>query len=108
MMEKTDIIETAVAMITKDLIDRKRIIQVGFDGFNKACIPVTASAQQVYDMRMAFFAGAQHLFGSIISMLDEGTEATAEDVRRMDALRSELDEFINEYEAVHLQTKGNA
>jgi hypothetical protein len=51
-------------------------------------------------MRLAFMAGAQHLFGSIAggtSVLDEDQEPTEGDLRRMDLIDQELRGFIEEF-----------
>ena len=45
----------------------------------------------------AFFGGAQHLFGSIMSILDPGHEPTERDMRRMDLIAHELEAFIHEF-----------
>jgi hypothetical protein len=52
---------------------------------------------------MAFFGGAQHLFGSINTMLDDGpdTEPTEQDLRRMTLIAHELNTFIEEYKQLY-------
>jgi hypothetical protein len=48
-------------------------------------------------MRWVFFAGAQHLFGSIMGIMDPGEEPTDADLRRMDQIDVELKTFIAEF-----------
>ena len=59
----------------------------------KAMTLQDAPEVQVREMRKAFFAGAQHLFASIATFLEEGTEPTDNDVRRMEMIHVELEAF---------------
>jgi hypothetical protein len=59
-------------------------------------------------MRMAFFAGAQHLFGTIMTVLEPGDEPTPKDLQRMDLIHLELDAFIKDFSLKHTPTKGTA
>jgi hypothetical protein len=54
---------------------------------------------QVNEMRMAFFAGAQHVFASIVSMLEPGAEATDNDLMRMSLIQIELEIFVQQFKA---------
>jgi hypothetical protein len=47
-------------------------------------------------MRMAFMAGAQHLFSSIMTILEDGVEETVPDMRRMELIHNELETFAAE------------
>jgi hypothetical protein len=55
-----------------------------------------------------FCAGAQHLFGSIMSVLEPGDEPTDKDLQRMDLIHKELDAFIKDFSLRHTPTKGTA
>ncbi len=46
------------------------------------------------ECRLAYFFGAQHLFSSIMGVLDEGTEPTEDDLRRLDLINTELAAFV--------------
>lgn len=94
--------------LARDLIDKGLLIEAGFLSLRAVAIPRTAPPDQIREMRLAFFAGAQHLFGSIMRTLDPGEEPTAEDERRMDCISAELEAFIAEFEAQHMPTKGRA
>lgn len=83
--------------IFRKLVDKGKIIEAGFVGLRIAAIPTDASEQQISDMRIAFFAGAQHLFGSMIKMLEDGSDETEKDIGRMCKIQAELDEFIEEF-----------
>jgi hypothetical protein len=83
--------------LTKEFTDKGKIIEAGWLSLRYASIASNAPTIQIKEMRMAFFAGAQHLFGSIMSILDPGLEPTDVDLRRLDLINTELNEFINEY-----------
>lgn len=87
--------------IEKVLMDKGLIVEAGWAGFKLLTIPPNASPQQLDLMRNAFFAGAQHLFGSIMAGMDEGEQETEADLRRMDNIQKELDAFLVEFKARH-------
>lgn len=94
--------------LTKALSDSGKIIEAGFVGLRMTAMAADAPALQVSEMRIAFFAGAQHLFGSIMAMLDPENEPTDRDLRRMDLIDKELKEFITEFTRRYLTTQGSA
>lgn len=100
----------AVDRLTKELVDQGKLIEAGFaamihDTYNVQQLPPT----QLRDLRMAFFGGAQHLFGSLTgSILDAGDEPTDADMRRISLIAAELDTFISEFARDHMPTKGQA
>jgi hypothetical protein len=85
--------EQAVKELTKKLMDAGLIIEVGWQGFQSTCIPKDASTHQRIDMRNAFFAGAVHLYASIMTGLEGGTEPTSKDMNRMQNIHDEITEF---------------
>lgn len=84
-------------------VDRGLIIEMGFASMIEATYPDWRDmpAHQKDDLRAAFFAGAQHLFGSIMSFLDPGAEPTNRDMVRMEKIVHELDAFIRDYAKRH-------
>lgn len=101
-------VNAVAAEVTKRLSDSGKIIEAGWVSMQMTVIAPDAPEEQLREMRMAFFAGAQHLFGSIMTMLDPGTEPTERDLNRMDLIDRELKEFIKDFSKKHLPTKGNA
>lgn len=99
---------THIERLTKELVDKGRLIEAGWTSLRLACDLVDAPADQLREMRMAFFAGAQHLMGSIMTFLDAGEESTDQDMKRMDLIHNELQEFIRDFELRNVPTKGNA
>ena len=85
-----------VDAVSRELLDRGLLIEAGWVGLRKFVIPADAPQVQLDEMRMAFFAGAQHLFGSIMSILEEDREPTEADARRMDQIHKELEAFAAE------------
>jgi hypothetical protein len=94
--------------IGKEWIDKGLLIEAGFQAMRVMTIPPSASPEQVHDMRMAFFGGAQHLFGTIMNILDPGSEPTDADLRRMDQIDAELKKFIVQFAKETMPVKGNA
>jgi hypothetical protein len=94
--------------LTRELTDSGKLIEAGWVGLRIACDLIDAPADQLREMRMAFFAGAQHLFGSILNVLEPGEEPTDKDLQRMDLIHTELDAFIKDFELRHVPTKGSA
>lgn len=84
--------------LSKKLVDQGKLIEAGFVALRIMVIPDDASSQQRSDMRVAFMAGAQHLFASIISIMEPGTEPTDNDMRRMGLISKELEQFGKDFE----------
>ena len=82
--------------VTAQLNDAGKIIEGGWQCFRLAVIPPHASAIQVSEMRKAFFAGAQHLFASILCILEPGAEPTEKDLQRMTLIHEELKAWLTE------------
>jgi hypothetical protein len=70
-----------------------------WDSYAKDVVPKDAPTVQRWETRRAFYAGAQAVFMSILTMLDPGTEPTEADLRKMDALDQELRIFKEEVRA---------
>ena len=93
--------------MTKELTDKGKLIEAGFMAFRIYVIPPYATPDQLEDMKFAFFAGAQHLYGSIMTFLEPGEEPTEKDLERMQVIHEELEKFrlIAEQK---MPTKGSA
>jgi hypothetical protein len=97
MVKKAEINRKFFDDITKKLTDEGKLIGAGFIGFSIAFIPKDAPAEQVLSYRTAFMAGAQHLFASLMGILDPGAEPTEDDMRRMSLINKELQDFTEEF-----------
>jgi hypothetical protein len=94
--------------LTEALADAGKIIEGGWDVFRITVILKEAPQIQVRGMWMAFFAGARHLFASIMDGMDSDREPTPSDLRRMGLIHTELESFRNDFELNHLPTNGRA
>ena len=86
-------LRAVVGQLTKKLTDEGMLIEAGWVGFASMCIPPTATEYQRRVMHKTFFAGAHHLFSSVMSILDPGAEATDQDLERMSKIHDELQRF---------------
>lgn len=75
------------------LTDEGKLVKAGWVLFEAYTMPPTAGADQRNDMRIAFFAGAEHVFHTILSIMEEGEEPTEADLSRMDKINDELMHF---------------
>ncbi|SCM79824.1 hypothetical protein KL86PLE_90658 [uncultured Pleomorphomonas sp.] len=94
--------------LTKDLVDQGKLVEAGWNGLRLAAIPLNTPAAQLEEMRAAFFAGAHHLFASLMCVFDEDEEPTDADLRKLDLIERELAGFIRDYEMKHVKTEGSA
>jgi hypothetical protein len=94
-----------IAAVEKKLIDEGLLIEAGWQGLRLAAIPVDAPLIQLEEMRNAFFAGAQHLYVTLLRVMEDGDEATATDLARMGKIDDELHRFYDEFTARHGMTR---
>lgn len=84
---------------TKALVDKGMMIEASFIGF---MISAYGGADKVpkdklTQIRDAFFAGAQGVFSGIITFMEEGSEPTETDMKRVDSLANELSAFVDDF-----------
>lgn len=91
----------ALNELARNLTQQGKLIEAGWIGMRLACIAPNAPQIQLDEMRMAFFAGAQHLLGSLNNMLDPEADVTDADLARMESIDRELRTFITEFEKKH-------
>lgn len=94
--------------LARDLTDRGKLVEAGWISLRIAAVPLDASAVQLEETRNAFFAGAHHLFNSIMTILDPDAEPTDADLARMSMINDELQSFIEVYQLKHFPAKGRA
>lgn len=95
-------------LLSRKLADDGKLIEAGWVGLRLAGISPDAPAIQLDEMRMAFMAGAQHLFFSMMTMLDPGIEETPADLRRMELIDKELRTFGEELKLRVQRPRGSA
>lgn len=87
--------------LTMRLVDEGKIIEGGWLGYQTLTMNPLAPEIQKKECRLAFFAGAQHLFSSIMVMLDVGKEPTDKDMARISMIQSELALFLTQFKKEH-------
>ena len=85
--------QAEIDRLAKMATDAGRLVELGFLSFRQHMMKKDATDAQITAMRLAFFCGAQHLFGSIMGILDPGEEPTSKDFARMGLIEKELAEF---------------
>jgi hypothetical protein len=75
--------------IAKDLVDRGLLIRAGA----KVLLGLKLPQNREEALRYAFFAGADHVFSTLMRVLDEGVDATEADMLRMTKIHEELEEW---------------
>src|SRR5262249_15211183 len=93
MTSKHQRIQQIATDVTRDLMDKGKLIEAGFAAFRSIVIPKDAPDIQVREMRLAFLAGAEHVFSSMLTGLDPDAEPTDADLRRMQLIQDEIDEI---------------
>jgi hypothetical protein len=94
--------------LSRKLADDGKLIEAGWVGLRIAAVPLNAPAVQIEEMRNAFMAGAQHLFSSIMTIMEPDAEPTEADMRRMSLISDELEAFGEELKLRLARTKGSA
>lgn len=74
--------------LVKKLADDGKLIESGWVGLRLVAPDVPP--ERVREMRMAFMAGALHLFGSLNSVITEKREPTEADIARLRLMDDEL------------------
>ncbi len=97
----TDKVKRVVKGLSEEWVDEGKLIEAGWSAMREMAIPTNASSNQVDDMRMAFFAGAQHLWSSVLTILSPDAEPTEKDIQRMELIDRELRAFYDEMKRRH-------
>jgi hypothetical protein len=82
--------------LSRELSDRGKLIEAGWVGLRAVWLHPDSPPNQVEECRWAFMAGAQHLFTSIMTILEPGGEPTHKDLERMDLIAKELRDFAEQ------------
>ena len=62
--------------LSKELADKGLLVEAGWVGYRLFVMPPNAPPIQLDECRLAFMSGAQHLFASIMNILDPDAEPT--------------------------------
>jgi hypothetical protein len=102
------IIDEVARRLTKEFADKGRLIEGGYAVFEHLVIAKDAPDIQKSEMKLAFMAGAEHLFSSIMATLDPEAEPTMADMHRMNLIQKEIDEWRAKISARVEPAKGHA
>lgn len=97
----------AVDAICKAAADQGKLLEAGWLALRMTAIHQDAPPNQLAEMRMAYFAGAQHLFSSIMGSLDPDADPTEADLHRMDLIDQELKAWIEDYKLANIRPQGS-
>lgn len=105
-------LERLVELAEQELVKRGLIVAGGFAGYRLMAMNKDAPDIQVRECMLAFYAGAQHLYSTMMRVMDEGTEPTDADLKRMEMIHNELEDFRNRIlepmHAASVKPKGRA
>jgi biotin synthase-like enzyme len=90
-----------VEEVARDLCARGQILLAGWIAYKHLVVGQHAPAPQLEIARMAFYAGAQHLFGTLLALLDPDAEPTERDLHMMQSVNSELEAYLATFKAKH-------
>lgn len=94
--------------LTKEAADKGKLIETGFAAFALTVIPKDAPPVQLAEMQLAFMAGAEHVFSSIMNILDPDEQPSDDDMRRMTLIADELDQWRGRISERIQPSQGNA
>lgn len=94
--------------VSKRFLAEGKLIEAGFAAFIALSFRGTPDDQQLEQLRVAFFGGAQHLWGTLVNVIDPDAEPTEADLKKMALIQSEMDAFITDFAKRHIPTKGQA
>ena len=83
-----------MAALSKRLADQGKLVEAGWVVLRTHFERVPGI--NLDQLRYAYMAGAQHLFASIMTILEEGEEPTEKDLERVDLIHMELEAWAAE------------
>jgi hypothetical protein len=90
-------LDDTTSALTKYLMDEGKLIEAGWIAFAAFVLPKNCGPEQYKDMKCAFFAGAQHLFGALnVAMEPAEAEVTDAEVSRIQLVHEELERFVEQ------------
>jgi hypothetical protein len=93
MNQQQRVINAVIDKVLAEWADKGKIIEGGWMAYVATSGLETASETQRTEMCKAYMLGAQHLFASIMGILDPGSEPTEKDLKRMGLIHNELEAF---------------
>ncbi len=104
-------VEQAALDLYRYLANKGMLIEGGFAAYIKINGLIDAPLAELVRLQDVYMHGAEHLWTSVMGTLDEGSEETPADLRRMGLIQQELDRWrkkkMDEL-AQNYKTQGNA
>ena len=100
--------EKLAAAITMKLAREGKILEGGWRAFELICVAENMPDVQRSDLRIAYYAGCQHLWASMMGIMDPGEEPTDADMRKMDLINREIEVVTLELKLRFNASKGSA
>lgn len=91
--------EELAKRLTKELASQGKLVEAGWVGYHLGVMHPNSPAIQIQECRRAFMMGAAHIFFSLMTAMDEGTEPTEGDLKKMELIQKELEVFNEEMKA---------
>lgn len=91
----TDEQKAVLAEMTRDIAKKGLLVETGWMAFIVTTMPETATENQKRAMRLAYFAGAQHLWASLNLILGDGKNVTDGDIEPLRQIETELADWVN-------------
>jgi len=94
--------------LTRRLIEQGALIEGGFAAFLSQVIK-NASTETIAMLRIAYISGAEHMFSSMMTVMDVGEEEPTEaDIHRMNKIHEEVERYRAQLQLLTTQSRGNA
>lgn len=74
-------------------MEKTKLIEKAWNSYATLVLPANAGPVQRDETRKAFYAGASVLFHTVLRALDDGDDATENDLALVDGISAEIDAF---------------
>lgn len=95
------------AEVCKQLADAGKLVEGGWESYKIVVLAPDLSAVEYDRHRTSYFAGAQHLFASIMSVMDDNDEPSDADMKKMSLISKELEDSARDLELLVTPAKGS-
>lgn len=97
MNEKQKRVREIAQRVTEELAQDGKLILGGWQAFEiLSGLKTGGSELERSAMKNAYYSGAQHLFASIMNILEEGQEPTEGDLNKITAIHEELEQWVRQ------------
>lgn len=90
-------IRAAAIAISKEAAGRGQLIDIGWRSYAVVMTPAS-TPEELEKFRYAYYSGAEHLFMSIMDVMDDDREPTDRDLEVMQKISREIEAFQRELE----------